>query len=129
MIEYEFHLNFDQMIADIDGQADKAVLAGMEFMHGQVAPLVPVGETGNLVGEAAVGLGVIDGVQGSNESVAHLYFPGPYALYQHEGVYFRRPAHFGNKLNHTHGESFFLIRPMIQDAETALRVVQESLGL
>lgn len=127
-IEYEFNLHFDTLKAEMADRADEAVLAGMSYLHGEVTPLVPA-ESGNLAGSGDVGNGVIDGAAGPNEHVAHLYYPGPYALYQHEGVYFRRPSHFGAPLSHTHGESFFLIRPMIQNAETALDIVRQRLGL
>ncbi|WP_434315838.1 hypothetical protein [Leifsonia sp. P73] len=129
-IEYEFNLHFAERKAEMAERGDEAVLLAMSFMHGQVTPLVPIGETENLVGSGDVGLGYVDGAAiGDGEHVAHLFYPGPYALYQHEGVYFRRPAHYGRVLSHTHGESFFLIRPMIQDADIALDIVRERLGL
>lgn len=127
-IKYEFNLHFDRIKAENAARADDAVLAAMSYMHGEVTPLVPV-QSGELAGSGDVGLGVIDGPTGPNEHVAHLYYPGPYALYQHEGVYFRRPAHVGAPLTHTHGESFFLIRPMIQNADTAIDIVRERMGL
>jgi len=128
-IEWHFDLHFDELKAEMAAKAEEAVLAGMSFMHGQVTPLVPV-ESGDLAGSGDVGLGYVDGAAiGSGEHVAHLFYPGPYALYQHEGVYFRRPATYGAPLSHTHGESFFLIRPMLTDAETAIDIVRERLGL
>lgn len=128
-LQYVFDLHFDDLRASMAENADSAVLAGMQFMHGQVSPLVPV-ETGDLAGSADVGLGRV-GIGGpvAGEHVAHLFYPGPYALYQHEGIYFRRPATFGNKLTHTHGESFFLIRPMLSSAEAAIDIVRQRLGL
>lgn len=128
-IEWHFDLHFDQLKAEMAAKAEEAVLAGMSYMHGQVTPLVPV-ESGDLVGSGDVGLGYVDGAAiGDGEHVAHLFYPGPYALYQHEGVYFRRPATYGAPLTHTHGESFFLIRPMLTDADTAINIVRERLGL
>lgn len=126
-LEWEFNLHFEERKADVEANADTAVLAGMSFMHGQVTPLVPV-ETGNLAGAGDVGLGRV-GAGATGEHVAHLYYPGPYALYQHEGVYFRRPATYGAVLTHTHGESFFLIRPMLTDAETVIGIVRARMGL
>jgi hypothetical protein len=128
-IEWHFDLHFDELKAEMAAKAEEAVLAGMSYMHGQVTPLVPV-ESGDLVGSGDVGLGYVDGAAvGDGEHVAHLFYPGPYALYQHEGVYFRRPATYGAPLTHTHGESFFLIRPMLTDADTAIDIVRERLGL
>lgn len=128
-IEWRIDLHFDDLKAEMAAKAEEAVLAGMSFMHGQVTPLVPV-ETGELAGSGDVGLGYVNGAEvRSGENVAHLYYPGPYALYQHEGVYFRRPATYGAPLSHTHGESFFLIRPMLTDSETVIDIVRERLGL
>jgi hypothetical protein len=127
-IEWHFDLHFDELRAEMADRAEQAVLAGMQFMHGQVTPLVPV-ETGDLAGSGDVGLGYIGGASGAGEHVAHLYYPGPYALYQHEGVYFRRPATYGAPLSHTHGESFFLIRPMLNDAAATIEIVRQRMGL
>jgi hypothetical protein len=128
-LEWHFDLHFDELKAEMEAKADEAVLAGMSYMHGEVAPLVPIGITGNLEGSADVGLGVIGVGAVDGEHVAHIYFPGPYALYQHEGIYFRRPATYGALLSHTHGESFFLIQPMLTYGDEAISVVRQRMGL
>lgn len=107
-IRWEINLGFDRLKARVDDAIDPALIQGAEMLHAAVTPLVPV-ETGNLAGSGDVGLGDLDAP--AEKHVAHLYYPGPYALYQHEGVYFRRPAHYGAPLTHEHGESFFLLRP------------------
>jgi hypothetical protein len=127
-IEWHFNLHFDELKAEMDAKADEAVLAGMSYMHGQVTPLVPV-ETGELVGSGDVGLGVLGIGAVEGEHVAHLYYPGPYALYQHEGIFFRRPATYGAPLTHTHGQSFYLIQPMLTYGETVIEVVRQRMGL
>jgi len=81
-----------------------------------VTPLVPV-QTGNLVG--SIGITVYD-------DMGEIFIPGPYALYQHEGVYYRH-GKFGAPLTHTHGESFFLERPMVQEADNIFKVMDEAL--
>lgn len=127
-IEWHFDLRFDDLKAEMAAKADEAVLAGMSYMHGEVTPLVPV-ETGELVGSGDVGLGVVGAGAVAGEHVAHLFYPGPYALYQHEGIYFRRPATYGAPLSHTHGQSFFLIQPMLTYSETVIDVVRQRMGL
>jgi hypothetical protein len=127
-IEWRFDLHFDEITAAMEAKADEAVLAGMSYMHGEVSPLVPI-ETGNLAGSGDVGLGKVGAGPVDGEHVAHLYYPGPYALYQHEGVYFRRPAKYGAPLTHSHGQSFFLIQPMLTYGETVIEVVRQRMGL
>jgi hypothetical protein len=127
-LQWEFNLHFDELKAEMAAKADEAVLAGMSYMHGIVTPDVPVA-SGDLVGSGDVGLGVVGGAQVEGDHVAHLYYPGPYALYQHEGRYFRRPAHYGNLLSHTHGKSFFLILPMLTHDEDVIDLVRQRMGL
>lgn len=117
-IEWHINLGFDRIREHVDEVIDKALLQGAEELHAAVTPLVPV-ETGNLAGSGDVGLGDFDAP--ATPHVAHLYYPGPYALYQHEGVYFRRPATFGAPLTHEHGESFFLLRPAASEGPNIIR--------
>lgn len=120
-IRWEVNLKFGRLKARTDASADKAVLTGMEALRAIVTPLVPI-DTGRLVGSADVGLGGV-GVDETLPHTAHLYFPGPYALYQHEGVYFRRPAYYGAPLHHNHGQSFFLIQPAVTHAQEIIDIV------
>jgi hypothetical protein len=115
-IDYDFHLNFDDITARLLEHAPAAIALGLEHIHTVVTPLVPV-ETGNLVGSGGV---TAAGLQGE------ILYPGPYARYQHEGVYYRH-GRFGAPLTHTHGESFFLARPMVSEADTAIRIVADEL--
>ncbi len=124
--DWDVTINFEQWSAELEARTDPALLKSMEYMKTVVTPLVPI-ETGDLVGSGDVGLGVIEGDEPA-EHTAHLYYPGPYALYQHNGVYYRY-GQFGAPLGHTHGESFFLIRPMIQEAHTALEIFKKEMGL
>lgn len=111
-IEWRINLGFDRIRENVSRAADKAVTDGVALLESFVVPVVPV-ETGHLASTAEAGTGKKFGVGPDGDHVAHLYFAGPYALYQHEGVYFRRPAHFGAPLTHTHGQNFFLIQPLI----------------
>lgn len=123
-IEWEINLGFDRLRARVDEVIDPALVSGMETLKTVVTPLVPV-DTGNLVGSGDVGIGDLDAP--AEPHVAHLYYPGPYALYQHQGVYFRRPAHYGAPLTHEHGESFFLIRPAVAEGPAIIRQVGDDI--
>lgn len=125
-IDYEFNLGFDRIKAEMAAKIDPALLVGMEYIKTVVTPLVPI-ETGDLAGSGDVGIGPAPGDE-APEHTAHLYYPGPYALYQHEGVYYRHGV-TGAPLTHTHGESFFLLRPMIQESDTTLGIVKKEMGL
>ena len=117
-IQWRINLNFDTLREHVAEVVDKALVEGAEQLHAAVTPLVPI-ETGNLVGSGDVGLGDLN--TPGTPHTAHLYYPGPYALYQHEGVYFRRPATYGNPLSHEHGESFFLIRPTVSEGPAIIQ--------
>lgn len=123
-IRWDINLGFDRIRNTVDDEIDPALVRGMETLHAAVTPLVPI-DTGNLVGSGDVGIGDLDAP--ATPHVAHLYYPGPYALYQHEGVYFRRPATFGATLTHEHGESFFLIRPAAERGPAIIRQVADDI--
>jgi len=124
---WDVNINLNDIAAEVAAKVPDAVLKGAEYLHSVVTPLVPV-ETDNLAGSGDVGIGAAPGDTVTDpDRTAHLYYPGPYALYQHEGVYFRRPAHYGAPLNHTHGESFFLERPAAQNADEILKIVGDTL--
>lgn len=121
-IRWEVNLGFDRIKTNTAAAADAAVMAGVVALQGFVVPVVPV-ETGRLAASPEAGTGRKSGVGPAGDHVAHLFFPGPYALYQHEGVYFRRPAHFGAPLTHTHGQNFFLIQPLVSHSPEIRAVV------
>lgn len=115
-IDYDFNLNFEDLTARIVEHAPAAIVKALEHIKTVVTPLVPV-ETGNLVGSGGVTAAGLEG---------QLFYPGPYALYQHEGVYYRH-GRFGAPLTHTHGQSFFLSIPMVTEKDAAIRVVADEL--
>lgn len=123
-LEWDVNLGFDRLKARVDDAIDPALVRGMFTLKTAVTPLVPL-DTGNLAGSGDVGIGDLDAP--AEQHVAHLYYPGPYALYQHEGVYFRRPAHYGAPLTHEHGESFFLIRPTATHGPAIISQVGEDI--
>lgn len=121
-IDYDFSgLNFDALTARLIEHAPAAIVKALEHIHTVVTPLVPV-ETGNLVGSGGI---TAEGLQGE------LLYPGPYARYQHEGVYYRH-GRFGAPLSHAgslnpNAISFFLEIPMISEAGIALNIVADEL--
>lgn len=114
--DWTIGINFAAIGDEIRAKIPGAVLKGMEHVHTVVTPLVPV-ETSNLAGSGDVS------VVGDEAS---LFYPGPYALYQHDGVYYRH-GRFGAPLTHTHGESFFLQRPMVQEAPRVIGIIEHEL--
>lgn len=124
-IEWRMNLPFGRLRERVKAAEDEAVLKGVAHLQEIVDPLVPV-ETGRLLGSGEIGPGRKAGVGPVGEHVAHLYFAGPYALYQHEGVYFRRPAHFGAPLTHTHGQNFFLIQPAVTHTPEIIGTVRRT---
>jgi hypothetical protein len=102
-IKWENDLDFDAVSEEMAGRMIQALGQGAELLRSYVSPLVPV-QTGNLVGSG--GITVNGGAQDTPYS-AELLYPGPYALYQHEGVYYRH-GRYGAPLTHNHGESFFV---------------------
>lgn len=124
-MDWEIHLDFDGLKARVSAALDRAALAGAQEMHALTTPRVPI-ETARLAGSGDVGLGAPTGAMGPHrEHQAYLYYPGPYALYQHQGVYFRRPATYGAVLNHTHGENFYLLHTVISDGAAILKAAEK----
>lgn len=114
--DWDINIDFPAIADELRAKLPGALLKGMEYVHSVVTPLVPV-ETGNLVGSGDV---TVTGL------TASLRYPGPYALYQHEGVFYRH-GRFGAPLTHTHGQAFFLQQPMVQEAPTVVGIVEHEL--
>ncbi len=110
------NMDFQAISDEIHKKVPAALAKGAEYLRGQVTPRVPV-ETGNLAGSGGV---TVVG------DTAELYYPGPYALYQHEGVYYRH-GRYGAPLQHQVGESFFLERTVIEEAPTIVGIVEQEL--
>lgn len=114
-IEWDIKLNFDAVNADVHERFPRAILTGLEHVRSVSAPLVPV-LTGQLVGSADVKL--------VDNNLGTITYPGPYALYQHEGVYYRHGV-TGAPLRHSHGQSFFLQQPMITEAQKVVDLMAD----
>lgn len=111
-VNIDFHAIGDEILANLPTALEK----GMEHIRSVVTPMVPV-ETGNLAGSGGITV---------TNSVAELYYPGPYALYQHEGVYYRHGV-TGAPLTHTTGESFFLTRGVVMGTNRAFEIMRDEL--
>ena len=107
---------FDEFESLIEARMPGAIVKGLEHLRTVTSPKVPV-ETDHLEGSGDV---TADGDAGQ------LYYPGPYALYQHEGVYYRHGV-YGAPLRHNHGESFFLETSVQSDGENVIRIVGDAL--
>jgi hypothetical protein len=113
---WTINMDFGAIGDELRAKLPAAIAKGTEYLRGQVTPRVPV-ETGNLAGSGGV---TVVGLVGA------LYYPGPYALYQHEGVYYRH-GRFGAPLTHNVGESFFLERTVVEEAQTVIGIIEHEL--
>src|SRR6185312_12587679 len=100
---WDVNLNLGDLVGAMQERMPVALGKATEYLRSVVTPMVPL-ETGNLAGSGDVQV---------FEDHAELYYPGPYALYQHEGVYYRH-GRFGAPLTHTTGQSFFLTQGVVQ---------------
>jgi hypothetical protein len=107
---------FDEFARLLEARMPGAVTKGLEHLRTVVTPKVPV-ETGHLAGSGGI-TATVDG--------GELTYPGPYALYQHEGVYYRH-GRYGAPLRHNHGESFFLESSVQSDGQNVIRIVGDAL--
>lgn len=114
-----FFDGLDRIDANLEDRAAAAVDRGTEVIAARARELAPK-ETGRLAGSGGVTVtGTGFGARGQ------ILFPGPYALYQEKGVFYRRahvepdghvvPERFGAPLRHDNGQSFYL--------ETAVRTM------
>ena len=114
-MEGDFGVMLDALDARLHGAEVVALGRGMEHIRSVATPLVPV-ETGQLVGSADVTVHEATGDGAS--TVAEIYFPGPYARYQHYGLDFR----------HTVGQALYLEQPMVTEGEKVLNIISDYLG-
>lgn len=116
-IEWDIHLGFDKLNDEMHAKFPEAIGKGLEYIRTIVTPMVPV-ETGDLAGSGEI--------RAVSDDTSEIIYPGPYALYQEIGVYYRH-GEVGGPLNHTTGESYFLLRGMTQGAEGAIKIIGNEL--
>lgn len=107
-IEWEFDLHLDAVNDAVHAAIPRAVGKAMEHIRGEAVKQTPV-ENGHLAGSAGVT------VVGDTASIT---YPGPYARNQHESMDF----------HHDKGNAKFLELPMMQEAPTAIGIIEDELG-
>lgn len=109
-IEWSFHFEaLDAAIAAVDEAAPFAVVRAAEHVRGVSANLAPV-ETGHLRASAEV--------KALSHYEARVYYPGPYARYQHYGLDFRHPQG---------GQALYLEQPMLTEAQNCLQIMADTI--
>lgn len=99
----------DEMTARIDGATPLAVVRAAEHIRRVSVELAPI-ETGNLRGSAEARL--------ISHSTARVYYPGPYARYQH----------FELQLRHSNGgQALYLEQPMITEAPKVIVIMTQTI--
>lgn len=101
----------DGVEARIEAALPEAAFKAMEHIRTVTTPKVPL-ETGNLAGSGAV--------SNTGPASAQIYYPGPYARYQEWGV-----SKNGKELRHEHGQSFYLMTTVAEEAEAAVAVAAQ----
>ncbi|QDZ15781.1 HK97 gp10 family phage protein [Humibacter ginsenosidimutans] len=110
-IEWNIDLSgLDRITEAMDNLVPAAVVKAAEHVRGVAADLTPV-ESGHLVGSAEV--------KATSHDSARVYYPGPYARYQH----------FELQLKHAHGQALYLEQPMITEAQACFRIMADTLRL
>jgi len=113
---WDVNLNLEDLVGAMHERMPAALGKATEYLRSVVTPMVPV-ETGSLAGSGDVQV---------FEDHAELYYPGPYALYVHEGVYYRH-GRFGAPLTFTHGEAFYLTRGVVMAKDGMLEIMRDEL--
>lgn len=114
-IEWNIDLSgLDRITEQIEAAAPFAVTRAAEHVRGVAAELTPV-LTGQLVGSAEV--------KAVDNHTARVYYPGPYARYQHYEL----------QLKHTHGQALYLEQPIVTEAAACTQIIadtiREAMGL
>ena len=97
----------DAAAARIEAVLPIALAKAAEHVRGEAAKLTPI-ETGHLVGSAEVRVH-----QDGALPWAEIYYPGPYARYQHYEL----------QLRHTHGQALYLEQPMITETQKVVQII------
>jgi len=108
-IEWNIDLSgLDRITEAMEAAAPFAVTRAAEHVRGVAAELTPVRD-GNLVGSAEV--------KAVDDHTARVYYPGPYARYQHYEL----------QLRHTHGQALYLEQPIVTEAEACTQIMADTL--
>jgi hypothetical protein len=116
-IKWVMDLPFDRLVEASDERVEVALMKALQHLRAVIDPDIPFRE-GHLQGSADL---TVAGDTGT------ILYPGPYALYQHEGVYYRHGV-TGAPLKYGNGrQPFYLSRPMLQEEPTILGIIEHEL--
>lgn len=104
-----FSIYLDEITQNVVDAIPGAAFKAMEHLHQVAVNKTPM-ESGNLRDESAV----VNDVATRGASV---YYPGPYARYQHYEL----------QLRHEVGQALYLEQPLVQETETILEIVATEL--
>lgn len=105
-----FSVHVDKITDELIEAIPAATFKAMEHLREVAVSKTPI-ETGDLRTGAAV-TNTID------RKGATVYYPGPYARYQHYRL----------DLRHEEGQALYLEQPLVQETETILQIVATELG-
>jgi len=114
-IEWNIDLSgIDEITARIEEAAPFAVVRAAQHVRGVAAELTPK-QSGHLVDSADV--------TAIDDHTARVYYPGPYARYQHYEL----------QLKHEHGQALYLEQPIVTEADACTQImadtIREAMGL
>lgn len=104
----DFSANLARMADSLVAAIPEACTKGMEHLRGVAVSKTPI-ETGNLRGWAEVK---------THADGAEVYYPGPYARYQHYEL----------QLRHEAGQALYLEQPLVQERGRILGIVSRELS-
>ena len=103
----EFAIHLSNITAEVLAAIPEASTKAMEHLRTVAVSRTPV-ETGHLAASAEVK---------AHRDGAEVYFPGPYARYQH----------FELQLRHEQGQALYLEQPLVQETPRILEIVAAEL--
>ena len=101
----DFIIQLDQITDAVIAAIPRATRKGAEHLHQVAVSKTPLRD-GNLRTESSV-MEIPHG--------AAVYYPGPYARYQHYEL----------QLHHTEGQALYLEQPLVQETETILEIMAQ----
>jgi hypothetical protein len=103
----DFAIHLEKITDDVIAAIPEAAAKAMEHLRTVAVSKTPI-ETGNLRSEAEVKV---------HPDGAEVYYPGPYARYQHYEL----------QLRHEDGQALYLEQPLVTETPTILEIVAQEL--
>jgi hypothetical protein len=104
----DFAVHLEKITDAVIAAIPEAAAKGMEHLRTVAVSKTPI-ETGHLRAEAEVKV---------NDDGAEVYYPGPYARYQHYEL----------QLRHEDGQALYLEQPLVTETQAILAIVAQELG-